>query len=301
MSFIKNILIIDHSEKSALALKDLIEAADNKLNVDFVQDKSRVTQKTAAKEYSAVLLNGNVGLKDSLYCLRIFTMARKKNKSKGKVFFMSEEFDIFQGVIARTEYPDLQVINSPVTNEEILETLVNSVTGKKIEANLVKETGVKGTINLDMDFIRIFIESTKKVFQEMGQAKYLKNSKPQFLTKMSEPLRMGVTSKILISSKYFKGSFFIIFPEDTFLKFYSAVIFEEQDEINDENKDFATEFANIVYGQSKKTFSESGFNLDMVIPTIFDGSEIKSKDPVIVTPFESDLGLFYIAVAPNLL
>lgn len=74
---------------------------------------------------------------------------------------------------------------------------------------------------------------------------------------------------------------------------------EKQTEINNDNKDFASELANIIYGQCKKKFSDDGLNLEMVIPSLHMG-EIK-YDVVILIPFECYLGKFYLAVAPGLI
>jgi CheY-specific phosphatase CheX len=109
---------------------------------------------------------------------------------------------------------------------------------------------------------------------------------------------MGVASKIMISSDYFKGSFYVIFPSKTFLTLYEKVVGDHYEVINDENRDFAGELANIIYGHSKKVFSESGLNLDMAIPSVHRAAQIESE-LVVVIPFKSSIGNFYIAVAPG--
>ena len=133
----------------------------------------------------------------------------------------------------------------------------------------------------------------------MAQLADLSHSAPMLMSKLTEPLNIAISSRILISSVHFKGSYYIAFPKETFLNFYEKVVMEKSTEINDGNKDFASELANIIYGQCKKRFSLEGYNLEMVIPSIHLG---EIKYPVVVLiPFESMIGKFYLAVAPGML
>ena len=163
----------------------------------------------------------------------------------------------------------------------------------------IKPKSKHNELDVDLEFMKIFITSTKKVIEEMGQIPGLKNSPPMLMSQLKEPLNIAISSKILISSVYFKGSYYIAFPKETFFNFYEKVVMEKCTEINNENKDFVSELANIIYGQCKKIFADLGFNLDMVIPSIHMG-EI-NYSVVIVIPFESPLGKFYLAVAPGLI
>ena len=110
---------------------------------------------------------------------------------------------------------------------------------------------------------------------------------------------MVIRAKIVINSPFFKGSFFVSFPKDTFLSFYEKVVMEKHEAINEENRDFAAEMANIIYGQAKNILSGSGVKLDMVIPAVDTQPSLHSNDPIIVIPFDMELGRFYIKVAPG--
>jgi CheY-specific phosphatase CheX len=133
----------------------------------------------------------------------------------------------------------------------------------------------------------------------MAKIPGLIHSAPMLMSQIKGPLGIAISAKILISSIYFKGSFYIAFPKQTFLNFYEAVVMEKCTEINNDNKDFASELANIIYGNCKKKFSEEGLNLEMVIPSLHMG-EI-NYSIVILIPFESSLGKFYLAIAPGLI
>ena len=108
------------------------------------------------------------------------------------------------------------------------------------------------------------------------------------------------SGKIILKNTFFNGSVFISFPEETFLKFSNKVLAADSKEIDSSNRDFASEFTNMVYGQSKKEFEQHGVNLDMAIPIIDESKTITpGKKPVFVIPFESSVGKFFIKVAPD--
>jgi len=181
--------------------------------------------------------------------------------------------------------------------EDLVEKVHISAFGSNTSG--VKSTTKNNELKVDLEFMNIFISNTRRIISEMAQIPDLKHSPPLLMSQIKEPLGIAISSKILISSVYFKGSYYIAFPKETFFNFYEKVVMEKCTEINNENKDFVGELANIIYGQCKKKFSDLGLNLDMVIPSIHLG-EI-NYSVVVIIPFESPLGKFYLAVAPGLI
>lgn len=297
MDFIRNIILFGENTDLNKSVCKSLEEATSKLKVILIEDRSLVSQTLSDKKVMSVFLNSK-DLPVCLYLLRMLTMYKSKTNKKLSIFFTSESFDTFQEVINKVNLDNINVLPWPISESDIVEKIHDAIFDKKITKKVIDKK--KNNLDIDLEFIQVFIQSTKKVLAEMGSVTDLVHKKPAFKNNLSEPLETGIASKILISSEYFTGSFFVIFPEQSFLNLYENAVFEKCDKINDENRDFAGELANIIYGQSKKIFSASGHHLDMAIPSIHPSSNIESE-LVVVIPFNSSIGKFYIAVAPGAL
>lgn len=154
--------------------------------------------------------------------------------------------------------------------------------------------------HINMDFLKVFVDATKDVVAQMSGDTTITHQKPQLLSSMNPIPKIALRGKLAIESEYFKGTFFISFPLATYLTFVELILGEKRVKLDDDIKDLVLEVANIVYGQSKRILNSSGYELQMKIPSFFEG-EIQSKDPVVVIPYSTKFGPFYIKVAPNLL
>lgn len=297
MEFNRNVLIIDHSVKDRDFIKDEIGKATNKLVVFTLSGRHQLAELTAQNKMKCLYLNTNIGKKDVFFILRFFTMLKEKDQEETTIFLSSDDFEMLAEITAEFPLEKMKILHSPLEVSDLVKKIQIAVLGK-LDFSASKKAS-KDPLNIDLEFVNVFITATKKVLAEMGQITDLKNSPPKLMASLSVPLDIAISSKILISSAYFKGSYYIAFPADTFLNLYEKVVMEKQTEITNDNKDFASELANIIYGQCKKKFSDDGLNLEMVIPSLHMG-EIK-YEVVIVIPFECGLGKFYLAVAPGLI
>ena len=295
MDFIRNILYVGEKSEFYEKFSSSLKGLSKKVNIISINEKSQFAEVTANQKLKAVILNMSEK-SDCLYLFRLLGMYKMKTNPSVKIFFTSNNFETFHEIVNNMIMDEVEVFPWPQDPTEFAEKIANSVFDKKLNKEIV--TKKDGKLEIDLEFIQVFINSTKKVLEEMGDVSEIAHQKPTFLDKMGKPLEKGISSKILISSEFFKGNFYVIFPEATFLKVYASAVFEEHEEINDENSDFAGELANIIYGQSKKILSASGLNLDMAIPSIHRSSTVDA-DFVVVIPFESSAGNFYIAVAPG--
>lgn len=291
MEFSRNVLIIDSSDSERDAIKEKLHSATNKLNLFSLSSRHQLAEVTAQNKMKCVFINTNIGMKDVAFVLRFFTMLNEKNKEQTTIYLTSEDFDMLQEITTEFPMEKLIILHSPLDISDLVKKIQITVLGK-IESKVTKDP-----LNIDLEFINVFITSTKKVMSEMAQIKDLTHQPPKLMAQLTEPLDIAISSKILISSTYFKGSYYIAFPKETFLNLYEMVVMEKHTEINNENKDFASELANIIYGQCKKKFSDDGLNLEMVIPSLHIGKIEYSI--VVVIPFECPLGKFYLAVAPG--
>jgi CheY-specific phosphatase CheX len=297
MDFIRNVIIFGESTELNKTVSKTLEEASSKIKVILIKDRSLVSQTLSDKKVMSVFLNSK-DVSVCLYLLKMLTMYKSKTNQKLSIFFTSENFDTFQEIIKKVDVENINVLPWPISDADIVEKMHDAIFDKKITKKVVDKK--KNGLDIDLEFIQVFIQSTKKVLAEMGSVTDLVHEKPEFKNKMSAQLEVGIASKILISSEYFTGSFFVIFPEQSFLNLYENAVYEKCEKIDDENRDFAGELANIIYGQSKKIFSASGHHLDMAIPSIHPSSNIESE-LVVVIPFTSSIGKFYIAVAPGAL
>ncbi len=275
----------------------MVAVATKKIITHTLSSRHNFAELTAQNKMKCIYLNTNIGKKDVFFILRYFSMLKQKDGEEVTIFLASDEYELLAEIAAEFPLEKLLILHTPLDVSDLVKKIQIAVLGKVESAGGVKAS--KDPLNIDLEFVNVFITATKKVMIEMGGIQDLKNSAPMLMKNLPEPLDIAISSKILISSAYFKGSYYIAFPESTFLNLYEKVVMEKITAITNENKDFASELANIIYGQCKKKFSDDGLNLEMVIPSLHMG-EIK-YDVVIVIPFECYLGKFYLAVAPGLI
>lgn len=297
MEFIRNILIIDKSNDQASQIKKQLLVSSDKFSVFTLNNRLQVAEVATQHNIKFLFLNGNIGKTDIFYILRFFSMLKEKTKIEIPIFFTSDNFDFLQEAIVKFPLEKLQILHTPFDIVELVKKIEIVVLGQSSQS--AKNNTSQNKHKVDVEFMNVFITSTQKIITEMAKVQDLKHSSPVLLSQLKEPVDIVISAKILISSIYFKGSYYISFPKQTFLNFYETVVMEKCLEINGENQDFASELANIIYGQCKQKFSADGFNLDMVIPSIHMGQIIYSV--VIIIPFECSLGKFYLAIAPGLI
>jgi chemotaxis protein CheX len=291
---LKEVAIISADAKFGRGLKEALNN-DCRMHSRFFSNRADSIESLVQDQYDGILIEGSMGTRDILVIMR--SIASSPVNSEALVYFASGDFEVFQEVMVSGPLDDLRIVNMPTTPEEISKTIIEAVAPIEIK----KETDAKNAFVVDTNFINVFIDSSQRVIQQMGMIEDISHGKPTLLSKMKSSPNIGIRSKIVMSSNYFRGSFFVSFPKVTFLKLYFKMVGEEHTSINEENQDFAGELVNIIYGQSKKVLAEAGIKLDMAIPTIDFSKTIVSSGPVIVIPFKSSLGEFYVEVAPNLI
>lgn len=297
MEFSRNVLLIDSSINDREHIKSMVAAATKKIVTHTLSGRHNFAELTAQNKMKCIYLNTNIGKKDVFFILRYFSMLKQKDGEEVTIFLASDEYDLLAEITAEFPLEKLLILHTPLDVSDLVKKIQIAVLGKVESVGGVKTS--KDPLNIDLEFVNVFITATKKVMIEMGGISDLKHSSPMLMKNLPVPLDIAISSKILISSAYFKGSYYIAFPESTFFNLYEKVVMEKITSISNDNKDFASELANIIYGQCKKKFSDDGLNLEMVIPSLHMG-EIK-YDVVIVIPFECYLGKFYLAVAPGLI
>ena len=156
------------------------------------------------------------------------------------------------------------------------------------------------TQEIDMKFLKPFIDGTVHTLKVQTGCEP-KIGKP-YLKKRDMPgPAIDIAGTVGIWTEKFKGSIYVCFPEKTFLQIMGKMLNEEYTSITADLEDGAGEIMNIIFGFAKRVLNEQGYDLQKALPGIIIGGNMKvsqvGKEPVIVLPFESELGNFQLEIA----
>ncbi|MCC6156747.1 MAG: chemotaxis protein CheX [Deltaproteobacteria bacterium] len=150
---------------------------------------------------------------------------------------------------------------------------------------------------MNVEYINPFLDSMINVLSSMAYTQatpekpFVKNGKGAF---------GDVTGIIGIAGPSTKGSLAITFPEPVILMIASKMLGEDYSQMEPIVIDMVSEIANMVLGGAKKVLSEKGYRFDMSIPSTIMGKDHtithKTKGNVIVVPFNTEQGQFFIEI-----
>ncbi len=156
----------------------------------------------------------------------------------------------------------------------------------------------KKKFKIDVDFINPFIDSSMKTLNGLCGVKDIQAEKPYLLA--DEELAIDISGTLAITSPYFKGSIAISFDDQVYKDIISKMLEENIGEIDLNNQDGAAEIINIIFGQTKAVLNQRGYRLERAIPSVMRGKGHKiyqnTKIPVLLVPFRSNLGKFWIQI-----
>lgn len=147
------------------------------------------------------------------------------------------------------------------------------------------------------EFINPFIETITTILNTM--AKMTCAHGQPYLKEDAHPLG-DVTSMIAMQGDVVAGSLAISFASPTIIGITSAMLGEEVNELNDSCTSLAGELANMLSGGARKLLWQRGYSFEMATPTLQQGLALIQhvlSCPVVVIPFESKYGAFFIEVA----
>jgi len=152
---------------------------------------------------------------------------------------------------------------------------------------------------IDVRFINPFLQATINIFELQTQTIF-KPQKPR-LQDASAAMNAGIIGIVALNGALFRGNIALCFPTDVFLKVYERMLGEKHSEITNETEDAAGELLNMIYGRAKTEWNKEGYEFTPAIPTVLRGEKISVRQqtggPVILLPFESDLGSFHVEIA----
>lgn len=155
-------------------------------------------------------------------------------------------------------------------------------------------------VSLDVRLVNPFLKAVVEVFGTQTQTK-LTPKKP-FVQTQNTTLDVGIVGLVGLNCSQFRGNIALCFPTKVFLKVYERMLGETHEEITPEIADAVSELLNIIYGQAKTELNSTlGLDLPPALPTVLRGEKLSMRQntaaPVVVLPFDSDIGIFHVEIA----
>jgi len=145
------------------------------------------------------------------------------------------------------------------------------------------------------EFINAFLTAVLNILSTMAKMK----AQPGTPAIKTDQLAKGdVTGLIGMAGDQAKGTLAVTFTKPVILAITERMLGEKLDTIDDTVTDMVGELTNMVTGGAKKLLSEKGYRFDMAIPSVISGKDHvvlhKSKKPIILIPFSTDEGNFFV-------
>lgn len=151
---------------------------------------------------------------------------------------------------------------------------------------------------MKVEYINPFINASIHVLSTMGGVNPVPG-KPHI--RDNNHASGDVSGIIGLAGEGVRGFFVVSFTEKCILNFMSKMLDETFDRIDAEVKDAVGEVTNMISGGAKAELSHKGFFFDVAIPSVISGKAHQIEQvtgiPVIVVPFRTEAGPFYIEAA----
>lgn len=281
----KTLLIVEPDEEIRTQLAS--ELADlTQMLVIQARDGIQAYQKARNQAFNVILTEYNT---PKLNGAELIAAVRETNHNPNTPFIMYTD-SLEEPKIKTRGTKHIEYIKKPA-EYELLADKIKSFLNKDLD---------KKEFKLDVDFINPFIDSSIKTLNAMCGVKTIDAQRPYLLSE-EEVLDIDISGTLSITSPYFRGSIAISFSIPVYKKLVSAMLEEESvDNITADNQDGAAELINIIFGQTKAVLNTRGYSLERAIPNVVRGAGHKiytnSKIPILLVPFTSDAGNFYIQI-----
>ena len=150
---------------------------------------------------------------------------------------------------------------------------------------------------MKQEFINPFLEAILNVLSTMAHTTAIPG-KPM-LKKDNHSLGV-VTGMVGMVGEQIKGSWAITFSEGAILHIASNMLGEQLLTVDELVIDVVCEITNMVTGGAKRVLAEKGYRFDLALPTMISGADHyvhhKSTGPIIIIPFETEAGNFFVEV-----
>lgn len=285
----KNVLVLSENkifkkDLTTLLTKDL--SPDKKINYVTVSTRPNAIAELSQKEFHSIIIDCTLNKTDLQLVLKYLST---NEYYFCHIFFLSEDFSIFQEVLNHINFPHIHLVSLPIELPELANKIILGIYPQDTST-------VDQTMKINLEFLKVFIDSSKKVFNEFCNLNKINHTKP-YIKNPANNIAYSVIGNIPLKSEIFEGTFSIGFTKETYITLIKRVLLIETEEINEEVLDFAAELVNMIYGQAKFILNDLGYNFLKVIPTFNLNPTFQvSNNHVIVVPIETEIGLIYIEV-----
>lgn len=280
----KTILIVsdDDSSRSKMA-QDLTDSTQ----MLYIQARDGVTayQKARNQAFDLIICGQDI---PKLKGDQLIAAVRDTNHNPHTPFILYEK-DLEPVKVLTRGINGIEYIQKPLSSEKMSEKVME----------ILKRDPQKKRFKLDVDFINPFIESSVKTLNAMCGMKDINAGKP-YLYNEEEELNIDISGTLVISSPYFKGSIAVSFADKVYKDLINTMLAQDSESIDVDNQEGAAEIINIIFGQTKAELNTRGYNLERAIPSVMRGHNHKinqnNKIPVLLVPFKTDAGDFFIQI-----
>ena len=150
---------------------------------------------------------------------------------------------------------------------------------------------------MNVEFINPFIETIDNILATMASMT-CEQGKPYL--KADASALGDLTGLLPMAGETVHGSLAISFSEGAIVQITSSMLGEEVESLDDTCRDMTGELTNMLSGGARRLLWQRGFNFDMAQPNSFEGKvavEHSVMAPVVVIPFKTKAGPFYIEIA----
>ena len=275
------------AEDDPIVMQTTYSELKDKVNMSIIQatDGVQLTQKTRNQTFNMILTKWKL---PKIYGRELVDAIRETSGN--------EEIPI---IIVTDDVDEVRSKCKGLKGILILESPVDFNVLSKSVVELSNFDPNKKKFRLDVDFINPFIDMSVKTLNGLCNVTSIKPLKP-YLMNAEELLEIDISGTLKIVSPYFSGVIGVSFSNDIYKKILEQMVEEKVEEINSENQDGAAEIINIIYGNTKALLNDKGFEMKRAIPSVVRGHKHKithdSKTPILLVPFDSNAGRFFIQI-----
>lgn len=285
----KEIIIITENKNWKSEFTELLnkDQKAHPLKWTFLSKRSDIISELSYRDYEAVIINSGLPINSLQIILKYLASNSYKNIP---IFFISENFSDFKEILDHSQFPNLQLISTPVETSSIVHTVHSVLYPPRTH------DAVDVEVKINLEFLKSFIEATKYILENFCMLQNVRHLRP-YLYKINEAADYAIEGNICLKSTFFEGEFIIGFSKETYLKILQLVLEQDETEINKDNADFAGEIVNMIYGQAKTVLNLTGHNFEKILPTFkLNPEKRNSKFPIVIVPLETSAGKVEILI-----
>ncbi len=259
---------------------------DLEISVAISQSRADAISIISSDEVYSIVLDDTYTIKD----IEIIFKYLKASKSNIHVFFLSKQFENFKELL--DTFKDFKIIplNAPMIFSDIYEQVLRTALPPNPNSQIDKN------LRINIEFLKIFTDSTKKILFEFCNLQNIQHEKPRLMNK-GEELHSDIRGSIELSSEFFEGNYNIHFKKDIYLKIVNSLLMSNDTEINNDNKDFAGEIVNMIYGQAKMSLNLGGYNFQKAFPSfLMTPPPLIVDSSTVLLPINFDDGFIQVSI-----